>query len=62
MKSKVERIVADLGLVTGADVEPIVENGLVRLALLIKSDLEKTAQTTIEDTLQSSYFNSHTSL
>lgn len=57
-KSEIERILADLGVVTEADVQLIVKNRLDHLTRLIKWDLVKTVKLTYEDALQASYFDS----
>lgn len=57
-KSKVWRILADIGLVAEVDLECIVEKSLDRWGRLMKSDVVKTVEETFEDGLQSSYLDS----
>lgn len=57
MRCDVERALADIGVVTKTDVEPIVENLLIKWINTLTLQIVKDTKSTFEVAVQASYFN-----
>lgn len=62
MMINIEHVLADFGVITNADVEATIERRLTKWTSTQQSQVLKAVESTFEESLQSSYFNSNIGL